>query len=223
MKFLSAEDLPKIKAKIESVRPYLSEEVFRHMRLCLFQNGETVFTEGEKADYLFIILEGSCKVFKTLENGKTLLLCCYEEIQILGEFEMFGDCTAKTSIQALKDTYCLSIPVPQYRELLLSDNQFLRFVCRQTCVKIERNNQNTGINLLYPLEQRLARYLLVMQNGGAFAGNYTLLAEYLGCSHRHLLRTLQMLCGKHILQKEGTAYHIKDFDALKELAGEIYQ
>jgi len=223
MRFLEEASDPKFEIKRALIRQYLSEEVDRHMRLCSFKTGEFIFTEGEKSDYLFIVLEGYCKVFKTLENGKTILLSRYEDIEILGEFEIFGDCVAKTNIQALKDTYCLAISVSKYKSLLMADNQFLQFVCRQACIKTERINKSTGINLLYPLELRLAGYVYMMQNDGVFSSNYTRLAEYLGCSHRHLLRTFRLLCDKNILEKRETAYLVKDINVLEQLAGEIYR
>lgn len=223
MKFFKEANAPRFQVKRALVRQCLSEEVDRHMKLCSFKTGEFIFTEGEKSDYLFIVLEGYCKVFKTLENGKTILLSRYEDIEILGEFEIFGDCVAKTNIQALKDTYCLAISISQHRSLLMADNQFLQFVCRQACAKIERTNKNTCINLVYPLELRLAGYVYMMQNDGIFSSNYTMLAEYLGCSHRHLLRTFRLLCDKSLLEKRETAYLVKDMNVLEQLAGEIYR
>lgn len=223
MIFIDTADARNAKVKNSWVKDCMSEKVLRQMKLCLFQSGEYIFQEGEKAEYLYIILDGRCKVFKTLENGRTLLICCYQDVQILGEFELFSNSMAKTSVQALTDTYCLAITVSDHKSLLLSDNQFLNFVCRQTCSKVERNNQNTGINLLYPLEQRLAGYILVMQNNGIFSSNYTYLAEYLGCSYRHLLRTFHSLCSKHILEKKGTTYILRDVDSLQHLTGEMYQ
>lgn len=223
MKLVENMDIPELELKIAEAKKNVSEELFNKMKLCCFKSGEYIFREGEKSDSLFIILKGVCKVFKTLENGKTILLCLYEDIQVLGEFEIFGDPIVKTNIQALQDTYCFVLPVSPNRKLLLSDNSFLQFVCRKVCSKIERNNKNTGINLLYPLEQRLAGYLLIMQSDGMFSSNYTMLAEYLGCSHRHLLRTFRLLCEKGLLEKRGTSYLLKDISALEKFAGGVYQ
>lgn len=223
MKFLKPTENSELAEKLELVRPSLSAEIFRQMKLCVFPKGEFIFREGEEAEFLYIILSGNCRVFKTLENGKIFLICCYKDIQVLGEFELFGGTEAKTSIQALSDTFCLAISAVRFQELLLSDIKFLQFVCRHTCAKVERNNVNTGINLLYTLEQRLAGYVLVMQNNGLFSENHTMVAEYLGCSHRHLLRTLNLLCEHGGLEKAGTAYRVLDFAALEALAGEVYR
>lgn len=223
MKQISLADQPRLKEKMELVKPNLSAGVFEKMQLCRFQNGEFLCVEGERASNLYILLDGRCRVFKTLENGKVLMVCQYEDIQVLGEFELFTDSIAKTTIQALGEFYCLAILVAEYKELLLADHQFLQWVCRQACEKVERNNRTTAINLLYPLEQRLANYLLVMQNDGVFFSNYTRLSQYLGCSHRHLLRTLGLLCEKQLLEKEGTRYRLKNPSALKQLAGNLFE
>lgn len=223
MKFLELSQMPSLAEKVRCIQLELSDAAFKCFRLCRFDAGELLYTEGIQAGYLLILLTGSCKVFKTLENGRSVLLCRYDDVQVLGEFELFGGPSAKTNVQALTETYCLTAPVQEQRERLLADNTFLRFVCSRTCAKTERNNVNLATNLLYPLEQRLAGYILTMQNGAVFSENYTMLAEYLGCSLRHLLRTLRGLCEKGLLQKTKNGYRLIDTRSLAKIAGAVYR
>lgn len=223
MKYLELHQRPELTELVRSVQSELSDTAFRCFRLCRFDAGEFLYTEGRQAGCFLILLTGSCKVFKTLENGRTVLLCLYDDVQALGEFELFGDPVAKTNVQALTETYCLAAAVRDQRERLLADNSFLQFVCRQTCAKTERNNANIAINLLYPLEQRLAGYILAMQKNAVFSANYTLLAESLGCSLRHLLRTFRALCDKGLLQKTKAGYRLADTGALEKIAGNVYR
>jgi CRP-like cAMP-binding protein len=206
MKYLELGQKPELMEQVRSVRSELSDAAFRCFRLCRFDAGELLYTEGQQAGCFLILLAGSCKVFKTLENGRTVLLCLYDDIQVIGEFELFGDPVAKTNVQALTETYCLAAFVQDQREQLLADNSFLQFVCRQTCAKTERNNANIAINLLYPLEQRLVGYVLVMQKNGVFSANYTLLAETLGCSLRQIPRLSKRLRGMCTASKVTPAY-----------------
>lgn len=203
------------------VRANVSNETFALLQPCVFHAGEYLYTEGEATDMLYLMLEGSCKVFKLLENGKSLLLCLYDDVQVLGEFELFSDPVAKSNVQALRETYCYALPLEKYRAQLLADNLFLQFVLRQTCAKVHRNNNNTARNLLYPLEQRLAAYILKTQDGGRFFANYTMLAEYLGCSLRHLLRTLHTFCTRGLLQKAARGYLLSNTAGLQALAKEL--
>ena len=223
MKYLELGQKPELMEQVRSVQSELSDAAFRCFRLCRFDAGEFLYTEGKQAGCFLILLTGSCKVFKTLENGRTVLLCLYDDIQVIGEFELFGDPIAKTNVQALTETYCLAAFVQDQREWLLADNSFLQFVCRQTCAKTDRNNSNIAINLLYPLEQRLVGYVLVMQKNGVFSANYTLLAESLGCSLRHLLRTFRSLCDKGLLQKTKAGYRLANITALEKIAGNVYR
>lgn len=223
MKYLEFEQKPESMELIRSVQSELSDAAFRCFRLCRFDAGEFLYTEGKQAGSFLILLTGRCKVFKTLENGRTVLLCLYDDVQVMGEFELFGDPIAKTNVQALTETYCLAAFVQEHRERLLADNSFLQFVCRQTCAKTERNNSNIAINLLYALEQRLVGYVLVMQKDAMFSANYTLLAESLGCSLRHLLRTFRGLCDKGLLQKTKAGYRLADVAALEKIAGNVYR
>ena len=203
------------------VRANVSNETFALLQPCVFHAGEYLYTEGEATDMLYLMLEGSCKVFKLLENGKSLLLCLYDDVQVLGEFELFSDPVAKSNVQALRETYCYALPLEKYRAQLLADNLFLQFALRQTCAKVHRNNNNTARNLLYPLEQRLAAYILKTQDGGRFFANYTMLAEYLGCSLRHLLRTLHTFCTRGLLQKAARGYLLSNTAGLQALAKEL--
>lgn len=203
------------------VRANVSNETFALLQPCVFHAGEYLYTEGEATDMLYLMLEGSCKVFKLLENGKSLLLCLYDDVQVLGEFELFSDPVTKSNVQALRETYCYALPLEKYRAQLLADNLFLQFVLRQTCAKVHRNNNNTARNLLYPLEQRLAAYILKTQDGGRFFANYTMLAEYLGCSLRHLLRTLHTFCTRGLLQKAARGYLLSNAAGLQALAKEL--
>lgn len=224
MKLIHTEPDLRILEKAEAFRGMVSEEVYQRMRLCRFRRGEYLYQEGKTTGLLLIILDGQCKVFKTLENGKSVLLCRYGELQILGELELFGStAVTKTSVQALVDTYCMAVSAEKDRDLLLSDNLFLRFALSRVCAKTERNNLNLAVNLMYPLEQRVAGYVLAMQKDGEFSAHYTMLAEYMGCSLRHLLRTLCVLCDKQMLQKSGTVYHIRNANALAKLAGSVYR
>ena len=58
------------------VRANVSNETFALLQPCVFHAGEYLYTEGEATDMLYLMLEGSCKVFKLLENGKSADTVC---------------------------------------------------------------------------------------------------------------------------------------------------
>lgn len=205
-----------------NISSIFSKEIISKMQLYFLKKGEYVCKIGDRLDYLFFIVRGKCSVFQELANGKTLLICFYEDFQVLGEFEFFDNNSGKTNIQTIEDTHCLAIPLQVYKEELMNDNKLLRFLCLSMCKKLERSDKNNSINLLYFLENRLASYILSIQKDNYFCSNYTHLAEYLGVSHRHLLRTLADFCGKGLLEKREGKYYINDMKGLRELARDFY-
>ncbi|MFH4289055.1 helix-turn-helix domain-containing protein, partial [Acinetobacter baumannii] len=87
--------------------------------------------------------------------------------------------------------------------------------------KLNRLSKNSTINLLYPLENRLASYMLAageraVQHGNriVFSGNLTETAELLGTSYRHLLRTLNVFCDKEIIKKNDGCFEVVNVEVL---------
>lgn len=191
-----------------------------YMELLLFKKNEHICKEGEEIKYLFFFIEGKAKVYITLSNGKSLLLCFYQDFKILGDLEMLNSERASTNVQVIEDTYCIGITLEMVRKFLVNDAQFLRYICNSLGEKLNRCSKNSSINLLYPLENRLASYLLA--TGDNFDENFMELSEMLGTSYRHLHRTINNLCLRGVIRKEADGFQIIDKEALIKLAVDLY-
>ena len=114
---------------------------------------------------------------------------------------------------------------------LTKDRKFLKFTCESLAEKLAAISMNSSINLLYPLENRLSSYInesLIYEKNEEnlyidFDENLINIAEMLGSSYRHLLRTFNTLCKKGVLEREGGKYKIINKALLKDLAGDLYQ
>ncbi|WP_235440355.1 helix-turn-helix domain-containing protein, partial [Bacillus cereus] len=56
-----------------------------------------------------------------------------------------------------------------------------------------------------------------------FSGNLTEIAELLGTSYRHLLRTLNLFCDKNIINKNNGCFEVVNVEVLRELAADVYK
>lgn len=208
-----------------------SSDMKKYMELFLFHKGEYICKTDERLEYLFFFVEGRAKVYSTLSNGKSLLLCFYKSFKVLGDVEFMYYETANSNVQIVEDTYCIGITFENIRKFALEDSRFLRYVCDSLGEKLIRLSKYSSINLLYPLENRLASYILAdtsntMQEGKkliVFEGNLSEVAELLGTSYRHLLRTLNNLCAQRLIRKSLQVYEILDLEKLKKLAGDLYE
>lgn len=206
-------------------------DAIQALRLSHFSDGEYLCREGEPVRYLHFLVDGRCKVSRTLRNGKESLICFYQDFAILGELELVCGFAPEgtispsiNTVQATGPAWCLSLPIGSAQSLLAEDPRALRFLCSHLCQKLMNSNFNLSINLNYPVDQRLAGYIFCSCQGREplFQANYTHLAEYLGCSHRQLLRVLRRFREEGLIKKEGNAYRILDMSGLERLAGDIY-
>jgi CRP/FNR family transcriptional regulator, putaive post-exponential-phase nitrogen-starvation regulator len=208
-----------------------TENMMPSMELLLFKKNEYICRDGEPLDYFLFFVEGKAKVLITLSNGKSLLLCFYQDFQVLGDLEITNLQTASSNVQAIEDTYCIGISLEYVRTNLLNDSKFLRFICSSLGEKLNRLSKNSSINLLYPLENRLASYILAagerLDNSCKktieLNENLTEISELLGTSYRHLLRTLNILCSKNIIKKKRGSYEVIDEKNLIKLAADLYR
>lgn len=205
------------------IQKYISEQFLSLLELVLFKKGEHICKVGEKNDYLFFFVDGKAKLYITMDNGKSLLLYFYTPFKILGEVEFLKNERAQTNVQCVEDSYCLALPIVEVREALSYDPIFLRYVSEQLGKKLEYVSMNSSVNLLYPLENRLASYIVMAVSDEEqlyFQENLTHVSELLGTSYRHLLRTFQALCEKGILEKQKNRYRVVDKDGLYQMAVE---
>ncbi|MDF2802870.1 MAG: cyclic nucleotide-binding domain protein [Anaerocolumna sp.] len=202
-----------------------------HMELFHYKKFDYLVKEDDMIQKLLFLVKGKAKVFTNLSNGKSLLLCFYQNFRVLGDIEVINVKEAVTNVQAIEDTYCIGISYEIVRKYLLEDSKFLRYICSSLGVKLTRCSKNSSINLLYPLENRLASYVYttgerskgLRKNTICFSENLMEISELLGTSYRHLLRTLNNLCEKQVLMKTAEGYEVLDEKTLVYMSADLYQ
>jgi len=211
-------------AKDYGITSFFNTDIIPYMELLYYEPNEYLIHEGEPLKYLYFILQGKVKIYVSVSNGKSVLVCFYEGLQVLGEVELVSGNPASTSVQTIDEIYCLGIPSEKIGSIMLNDQKFLRYALVSLSEKITRSVQNSSINLLYPLENRLSSYILATsEKTMIFNENLTEISELLATSYRHLLRTLNILTEKGALTKKGRSYLISNLDLLKNLASDVYR
>ncbi|MCY6369487.1 cyclic nucleotide-binding domain-containing protein [Clostridium ganghwense] len=218
------------------IEKYNIEDIFEkdmkeYMELILFNKNDHICRSNEKLDYFYFLVEGKAKVYTLLKNGRSLLLQFYKPLKVIGDLEFIeGDITS-SNIQVVENTLCIGIAMDNLRENAINDTKFLKYICKSLGRKLEKISKSSSINLLYPLENRLASYILAItpnrdnssNTDGIFTYKLTEMADLLGTSYRHLTRTINKLCNQKIIKKEKDSIIILNRDLLEELACDIYE
>lgn len=219
------------------IQKYNLDDIFEKniveaMKLHTFNKGQHVCKSHEEMNYFYFLVEGKVKVYTILKNGKSLLLRFYTPLQVMGDVEFVNSDFTACDVKAVEDVICIAIPMELLKTTATDNVKFLQFICRSLGDKLYNSSYWNAINLLYPLENRLASYFLAILNNDE---NYTIpfdeietnkltdMAELLGTSYRHLNRTLNNLSRKNLIKKEKNAILILDKAGLEKLAGDLYE
>lgn len=184
-----------------------------------YRRDEWIIQEGMRPDFLFYVIEGKAKIYVTHQNGKVSLINFINANEYIGEMELLNDVYYTKGIQASTKTVCFALPFHRYRTQLLEDAKFLRELTRFLSGKATFMAAKYSQSLAFPLENRLADFILQTADEGMYKEKHVTVCDYLGVSYRHLLHVLTQFCEKGYLQKEGRNYQIKQYGSLKELAG----
>jgi CRP/FNR family putative post-exponential-phase nitrogen-starvation transcriptional regulator len=215
-----------------NIEDFFGIDMKKYMELHIFDKGSHLVKNNEPIDYFYFFVEGKVKVYTVLKNGKSLLFRLYKPLSIIGDVE-FVDCdTANSNIEAINECLCIGISMSNIRKYAINDPTFLKCMCTSLGKKFISSSIASSINILYPLENRLSSYLLAIApensrhsnlDGGIITDKFTEMADLLGTSYRHLIRTINKLCHEKIIKKERNSIVILNIDALQKLAGDLYE
>ena len=209
---------------------YLSESAYRDLfprsmdEAALLQSaapGEVLLRQGEEPVSFMFLSRGRCSVSCTLPDGKTILLKTISAPSMLGEMELISPERSALTVRALEECSLIVFPMKISRALLLEDNEFLRKLCTELGNKERLSVLKFFIHSAYPLDRRLAAFILEQREGEYFRIRKVQAAQTLGVSYRHLETVINRFLREGILSKDKLTYHIEDEEALRQLSKEM--
>lgn len=201
-----------------SIAHLFSFPVGEFMEVHEYQRDEWLIHEGMRPHFLFYVVEGKAKIYVTHQNGKVSLINFINANDFIGEMELLNDIYYTKGIQASTKTICFALPYHRYRKQLLEDAKFLRELTKFLSEKATHMAKRYSQSLAFPLEHRLADFILQTADQGIYREKHVTVCDYLGVSYRHLLHVLTQFCDKGYLQKVGRNYLIKENASLLELS-----
>ncbi|MEN2766907.1 transcriptional regulator YeiL [Ornithinibacillus xuwenensis] len=201
-----------------SIGHLFSFPVEEFMEIHEYERDDWIIQEDTRPDYLFYVIEGKAKIYITHQNGKVSLINFINENEYIGEMELLHDVYYTKGIQASTKTICFALPIYYYRKRLLEDAKFLRELTKFLSLKATTMAAKYTQSQAFPLENRLADFILQTSDEGVYKEKHVTVCDYLGVSYRHLLHVLTQFCERGYLHKEGRNYYVKQYQSLHELA-----
>lgn len=197
---------------------YFGTDIQPFTRIVQFEPDDVILREGEEPEYLYYLIEGRAKLFLTHENGRISLVNFLSAPCFIGEMELLEAQKYANGVKAITICTCFAIQTRLCKTQLLQDTRFLRHICVFLGKKAISNTDNYSRNQSYPLDVRLAAFILTTANNGYYRERHTEAAEYLGVTYRHLLYVLADFVKKGLVKKTPQGYHIENQAVLREIA-----
>lgn len=209
-----------------------NEKLKSSMTLYDFERGELICSQGDLAESLYILVKGKIKVFTTSPEGRSLILNFTTPVEVIGDIEYVQNIKIMNTVEAVTPVQMIGVPCRLMRKYGQDSPALLSFLLDVITRKFHQKNNTLRFNLLYPVEVRLASYLLSVtydDSDPGYQGKLSTLvltdvANLIGTSYRHLNRTIRKMCQDGLIIRSKGFLIVKDREGLSRIADKnIYE
>ncbi len=157
-----------------------------------FMRRESIFEEGRSPRYLFQVLSGRVKIFKTSPDGRELILQSVGAGEFLGHFDLLRGTEHAESAAALEDCEVALIPKDDFFKLLLASKDVSARLLKMLAGHVAEKEEQL-LKLAYQnVRKRVAEALLTVsaQVGGELQIYRDDLAAMVGTAKESVIRML---------------------------------
>ena len=222
-----SQDAQGVNAFMDSVKAGTTLKLTEAREVQSYKKKFLLFQEGHRPLFLYFVIKGKVKTFRTNEDGKELITQIHSTGDFFGYIPILEETSYKDNAEVLEDAELMMIPREDFLQLISYDNQ----LAKQFIKLLTRNvvaNEERLINLAYnSVRKRVATGLLEVQKKykTAAEANPRLeisredLAQVVGTATESLIRTLSEFKGDKLIEIQDGKIHILQESKLRNLLG----
>ncbi|MED4957440.1 cyclic nucleotide-binding domain-containing protein [Paenibacillus macerans] len=221
------EDRGQLKAymQMHQLDNVFTEPLIPHLTLLTFDQGELICAQGEPSGVMYVLVKGKIKIYNTSEEGRTLVISFKTPLEVIGDVEYIRGSDIINTVEAVSPVHMIAVEYRWLRKYCGDHSPLLRFLLDIITNKFYMKSSSLSFNLLYPVEVRLASYLLSVSFDESGAGyrrelstaDLTDAANLIGTSYRHLNRVLQKFAARGLIERSRKGILVKDREGLQKL------
>ncbi|WP_338552217.1 helix-turn-helix domain-containing protein [Paenibacillus sp. KS-LC4] len=209
--------------QLESV---FNERLHTYLTLYSFEQEELICGQGNVPQHMYVLVKGKIKVYTSSSEGKTLLISFKTPLEVIGDVEYIRGTEFLNTVEAVSPVIMIGI---QHRWLDKHGGDYaplLRFLLENITRKFYYKSNSMSLNVMQPVDVRLASYLLSVsydESDAQFKGELSTdhlrdVANLIGTSYRHLNRVIRQFCEAGLIERSKQRIVIKNKDALSKRA-----
>jgi CRP-like cAMP-binding protein len=192
------------------------------------KRGELLFRQGTTPRNVVWLIAGKAKIFQETPSGQRQTLYIYSDGDLIGYRQLIAGEVHPVSAMLLEDATITLIPEAAFRGLIDHSPAFARNVLSALARDFTVWTNRMTVFTKFPVRRRLILAMLILheqyRTSGSPSGMITMtrteLAEYVGASLETVVRVLNTLKTKGLLQISGRRIQIMDPGALAAMFDE---
>jgi CRP-like cAMP-binding protein len=129
------------------------------------QRGDVLFTEGEEAEELFVVVEGRIAIANKSIDGRESMMALMEQGDLFGEMPLFDGLTRSAEARALEPSEVLAIPYQPVRDLYEKQPTLLWRVVALLAQRLRTTDEALADSVFLDVTGRTAKRLLELAGG----------------------------------------------------------
>lgn len=208
---------------IESV---FNESLIPHLSLYSLDQGELICSQGEPSQHLYVLVKGKIKIYNQSSEGRRLVISFKTPLEVIGDIEYIQGIDIINTVEVVSPVYMIGVHYRWLKQFSSDYSPLLNFLLDIITRKFLIKSNSFSLNLMHPVEVRLASYILSVsfdESNALFRGqlstsSLTDVSNLIGTSYRHLNRVIQKLCAAGLIERNREFIVVKDREGLSTLA-----
>ena len=172
-----------------------------------FRRGELLFCEGEEPKYLYILIEGTIRVYKTDFKGNEITLHYFHPINMIAEVANFENFPYPATAEFETDGKVVAIDFDRFKNEFLKDPEVSFNVIKSLAYKIRILNDIIVQNMMMDAVSRVAKF--IDEHEDLFKElKHNKIASLLNITPETFSRILKKFKDQGIIQKKGKDIYI---------------
>ena len=194
---------------IEDLKELDNISTIKHLK-----KGEIVFYQGDKSDFLYLLIKGKAKIYRTDTKGNEIILHQFIAPSLLAERANLTEIPYPANCIMQSDGIILKIDYKQFK--LMMKKADICFKIMQSLLKKMNSLEDVIENIILDAQTRIAKF--IYENPEAFETlKQHSIANILNIKPETLSRKLKKLKELGIIENQNSKLKIKNREKLKEL------
>lgn len=189
-----------------------------------YMRKQTLYQEGKRPRFLYYLVKGKVKAFRTHEDGKEYITDMFSEGDFMGYSSLLEDKNYDHSAVVLEDAEVMQVPREDFLQMVYGDinvaTKFIRIITQNV-----KEKEGRLLNLAYSsLRKRVANALADLHDKYASGHKDAVIdisrediAHYVGTATESLIRTLSDFKAEKLVEVREGKIRVTDADKLRNL------